>query len=269
MNGDTEDEEPATEDVEEALGTEMGESYPAIQGIKRQVAVSQARLAETVEKMMEPIREQQHELVQVFQEYYEEVQTAVESTIALDEPWNYDPSTSTVHTRARKVATTYIVDFLQESEEIDEPYFRPIQHRMRVGLEAYLGQIPNEDGDLVDVKPRPHEAIFIFVSLQDSLMHWLCEQDDDIEPDKEYDQRNVYHSDTKQDALKDKYVSFHGIAPEDKFMSNLSAFYHHRNYIMHGSPDAHFDMNIATASILFFILTFHTVLEYRKEIESS
>lgn len=269
MTDDTEDEDTETDDNDEGTGVNTREPYPAIQRARSQLAASQAQFSETIEKMLEPIREQQHKLAQTLQEYYEEVQTAVESTIDLDEPWEYDPATSTVHARAQEVATDYTLDYLGELQEIEDPYFKPIQDRMQVGIEAYRGQIPNEEGDLVDVRPRPHEAIFIFISLQDSLMHWLCEQNDEIEPDKEYDQRNVYYSETKRDELEDKYVSLHGIAPEDKFVDNLSAFYHHRNYIMHGSPDAHFDMNIAAASILFFILTLHTVVEERNAAELS
>lgn len=45
-------------------------------------------------------------------------------------------------------------------------------------------------------------------------------------------------------------------------MSNLEAFYAHRNAVMHGDPVAYFDEKIATISLLFLAMTLDTALNH-------
>lgn len=263
MTGDENGDDEKGVDVPDVPG---GRSKPFAR-LTQQIQQHGEEMAKMAQQMMKPILEQQSELVEAMQEYYEEVQTAVESTIELEEPWEYNPEESTVHARAERIVENQVYELVKELQNVDDPYFDSIQQRMMIGHDAYTGSVPDEDGEWVDVRPRPHEATFIFISLQDGLMHWLCEQDESVEPDKEYDERNVYHAPKKKETLGEVYTSFHGIAPNSTFMDNLEAFYHHRNYIMHGHPGAYFDMNIATASGLFFILTFHAVIEQLDSVE--
>lgn len=278
MIGDTDDEQdnglPESEDDENA-GDGTGpfhrmEAQLAAVADRCEAAVrAQMRIQHTgqmFDRILENL-DQLDELRERIQQYHEEVREAVESTIELDEPWEYDPDESTVQDRAEQVARSQLLHLMEELLESDDPYFDPLLYRMRVGYDAYTGRVPDEDGEYVNVAPRMYEGIFVFMSLQDALMHWLCEQDSGTEWDRQHGDRNEYFSNTKKERLKEAYVSSHGLASARAVENNLDAFYHHRNYVMHSNPEAYFDMNIATAAVLFFVLTLHTVLEELEDAE--
>lgn len=202
------------------------------------------------------------ESVREVAEYFAEVRETVETTISIEEPWNYDPSDSEIDSLARDVAIRWTFEFMDELQSLNDDYFAPINDRLQVGLESYIGGPLDNVRELEDPDPRPHEAIYIFISAQDALMHWLCEQDPTTQPQIDTDNETVYFSRQKKDVLEAKYTSFFNIADSSsQFRSNLDAFYKHRNFIMHGNPKAHFDLNIATVALLFYALTLHTVLE--------
>lgn len=73
MDDDIEDEDTGTDDNDEGIGINIGGPFPAIQRARNQVAASHAQFAESIDKMLEPIREQQRALAHVFREYYDEV----------------------------------------------------------------------------------------------------------------------------------------------------------------------------------------------------
>lgn len=244
----------------------LSQNVGAFSMISRQIAMQNRMFDRTVEPMLQSVWQQMQEVLEALEEHREQVREVIETTIDLEEPWEYNSDKSEVHERAEQVAVRQLMELGEALEEIEDERLEAVRSRMLVGAEAYDGFVPDEDGEFVEVEPRLHEAIFVFISLQDGLMHWVCEQDKTVEPDKSYPQRNVYYSDTKQDALEEVYTSYYGIAPDTLFFENLEAFYHHRNYIMHGHPEAHFDENIATAAVLFFALTLHTVLEELVEL---
>lgn len=280
MNEDTEDEQD--EDLPEPLEDERGESSTSsvsqgafsrmVESLRAtSLANHEKRMERIAENLMYPIYSQLDELAETMRKYQEEVRRVVESTIELDEPWEYDPDESMVQERAEKVVRRQLLHLIEELMDVDDPYLQTIQYRTRIGYEAYTGSVRDENGERVDIKPRPHEAIFLFISLQDGLMHWLCEQDETVEPDRchgEGDERRYeYRWSTKRETLKDAFVSSHGLASDSAFESNLDAFYHHRNFVMHSNRGAVFDMNIATASALFFVLTLYTVLDELERME--
>lgn len=198
-------------------------------------------------------------------EHFREVQGVVEETIDLEDPWNYDSRDSQIDELAREKAVSWSVEFVNEVEELNNPYFEPLIKRFEVGLESYLGySLDNRVSEIENFEDsiRPHEAIYIFISSQDALMHWLCDRDPSETPRNQGQPDEYYLSGQKKAVLANKYTEFFNIASSDNhFRDNLDAFYRHRNFIMHGNPGAHFDLNIATASLLFYALTLHTVLE--------
>lgn len=202
------------------------------------------------------------ESVREVAEYFAEVRDTVETTIDVGEPWDYDPSESEIDSLARDVALRWTFEFMDELDSVEDEYFDPINDRLKVGLEAYIGGPIDNVRELDEPEPRPHEAVFIFISAQDALMHWLCEQDPNRQPRIDTDNETVYTSGQKRDVLEEKYTALFNIADSgDQFRNNLDAFYKHRNFIMHGNPQAHFDLNIATVALLFYSLTLHTVIE--------
>jgi hypothetical protein len=269
MTDNTDDDEP-TNDLPEPEEDEGSGSKgrgisgsDGISGIKDAFAPLETQFAAAVDNMLEPLRQLQ-QFSEAMQELYEETQRAVESTIDLEDPWDYDPESTTVNQEVEGLARASIRELINELEGINDPHLNAYRERIQIGYEAYIGKVPNKDNEWVDVQPRYHEAIFIFISLQDGLMYWLCEQDNSVSPDKEYPSRNEYYSETKKDTLQDTYDSSNSLVSNKKFEENLDAFYHHRNFIMHGNPKAHFDRKIAAASALFFILTFRQVLDEKE-----
>lgn len=235
--------------------------------LSNQLPVADNLMDTGVMRMMRLLNQQMQEVLEVLKEHREEVREVIETTIDLEKPEEYDPEESEVHEKAEAVAAKQLRNMFYALEDVDDSDLKRVRSRLAVGYDAYVGYVPagdNADDGPVDVQPRIHEAIFVFTSLQDALMYRLCDRDSSVD----YDNSNLetYTSRTKKRVLKDRYTSYHGIAPNSLFDDNLDAFYKHRHSIMHGDFDAHFDENIATASVLFFVLTLHTVLE---ELEKS
>ncbi len=207
------------------------------------------------------------ELIDVVERYEGELRTIVDSTIILEEPEEYDPDDSEVHPRLRSLLSSQLYDLIVEIEGVEDEFLSRIHRKLVAGYEAYMGSVLTEDGRRVDVAPRPHEAVFVFISLHEALMTWLCIYDDDEA--EMADWRAVrYDDEQKLDTLKDAYESSHGLASEDVFRDNLQTFYGHRCFVMHGNPRSRFDIHLATASALFFVLTFQVVLERLEEMDA-
>lgn len=216
-------------------------------------------MSDALERMMESVARQMQDIAEIAEEHREQVREVIETTVDLEKPEEYNPEQSEVHEAAEQVAAKQVRILSDALKRVDDSEFEQIHERIVAGYDAYTGQIPDKNGGMVDVQPRIHEAILVFISLQDGLMSWLCEQDDSVDYDNQRDE--VYYGSTKKELLKDRYDSYHGIAPNSLFDDNLDSFYNHRHKIIHGDFDAYFDENIATAAVLFFVLTLHTVLE--------
>lgn len=146
-----------------------------------------------------------------------------------------------VEVYAEAVVKTFI-------NETDEEFLAAYQQRFERGLESFQ-------------QDDPYGSIFLFLSLQDGLMQWLCKQ-----ADAPKNGNGNYNISTKRNVLADSYrratrsgadVS---LLNTDEFLRNLHTFSRHRNAIVHGDPEATFDMDIATVSLLFLSLTFQAVV---------
>ena len=237
------------------LNRQMAQVSANVQRLQRAAQFSiPAESLSQIQNAIESVRE--------VSEYFEEVRNTVETTIDIDEPWEYEPSESEIDSLARDIALRWTFEFMDELQDVEDDYFSPINDRLKIGLESYVGGPLDDIQELEEPNPRPHEAVYIFISAQDALMHWLCQQDPNEQPRIDTDNETVYTSGQKKGVLERKYTAFFNIANSgDKFSDNLNAFYKHRNFIMHGNPQAHFDLNIATVALLFYALTLHTVLE--------
>lgn len=129
---------------------------------------------------------------------------------------------------------------------------KALADRLDAGLHAYL----DED---------PYTSIFVFISVQDGMMTWLCEH---LDVDKDND--GYYSAERKQNVLAEEFRT--RVEQGDRldlpvdtgdFIGNLKCFYQHRNAIMHGDHRASFDMNIATIAFFFLLFTFEVLQEHR------
>ena len=143
-------------------------------------------------------------------------------------------------------------------DSVENPYFTAYQDRIQMAMEGYYSQ-------------EPYLSTFILISLQDGMMHWICEQDETVSPNYTTVDGSVYNAPTKQQTLAKHYTDARSESAVEtgKFIENLEAFYRHRNAIVHGDPDAQFDMNIAMAAVWFLCLTLYTILRYHYSLDAA
>lgn len=201
------------------------------------------KVGNILEESFKPIRES----IQGLYKHFEKVQEAVEEGISnFDKPEDYDPNEIDVNSLAKKTGKDWALEFAVELDNAEVKELKPYLDRIALGLEQYDNK-------------NPELPIFLFTSMQDGLMHWLCEKDSDTSPDRIKNDSEIFYSDTKRDVLRKKYQGFFGLET-GHFIGNLESFYDHRNAIMHGDPISYYDINLATVSLLFFDLTLYTVL---------
>lgn len=222
-----------------------------VQQAQQQIAASLSMMPQLT-SMIQNFRETFRPILQRLSELASQVREGIEYGISnFDEPSEYDPDSVRLNTLAQSAGAQYLDEALQDIDADDEHPLEPYRDRLETGIQDF------RDG-------RFFTPIFAFISVQDGIMHWLCEEED-VSPD--YDNRfgdPVYKWDTKRDTLAELNEEWYGVSTDD-FISNLESFYAHRNAIIHGDPVAFFDENIATISMLFLSMTLDTALSYSEE----
>lgn len=222
-----------------------------VQQAQQQIAASFSMMPQLT-SMIQNFRETFRPILQRLSELASQVREGIEYGISnFDEPSEYDPDSVRLNTLAQSAGAQYLDEALQDIDSDDEHPLEPYRDRLETGIQDF------RDG-------RFFTPIFAFISVQDGIMHWLCEEED-VSPD--YDNRfgdPVYKWDTKRDTLAELNEEWYGVSTDD-FISNLESFYAHRNAIIHGDPVAFFDENIATISMLFLSMTLDTALSYSEE----
>jgi len=150
---------------------------------------------------------------------------------------------------AVKKETTELYSYLNAT---NYDHLNSLADRYETGLRAYMNE-------------EPELAVFILLSVQDGMMTWLCRH-----LNVDTDEHGYYSIDRKKSILAEEYRTevVDGERIESPFdtgdvVQNLDAIYDHRNEIMHGGPNATFDMNIASVCALLIIATFEVIFEYR------
>ncbi|TKX83969.1 hypothetical protein EXE43_21435 [Halorubrum sp. SS5] len=150
---------------------------------------------------------------------------------------------------AVKKETTELHSYLSTT---NYDHLSSLSERYERGLRAYMDE-------------EPELAIFVFLSVQDGMMTWLCRH-----LDADTDEDGYYSIDRKKSILAEEYrtevVDGNRINPPfdtGDVIENLDSIYDHRNEIMHGGANATFDMNIASVCALLIIATFEVIFEYR------
>lgn len=233
----------------EEVMQEFNSASETVTQINRQVTEPIRSIATQLSSILQDIREQLEPIIQHLQELAEDVRRAIKNEISnFNKPDDYDPLCVQLNSLARHAGAQYLDKVLENICDVDEHPLAPYQNRLKTGIQDF------RDG-------RFFTPIFSFISVQDGIMHWLCEQEN-VEPD--YENRfgdPVYSWDTKCHKLAELNEEWYGVCTGD-FISNLESFYAHRNAIMHGDPVAFFDENIATISMLFLSMTLETALHY-------
>lgn len=231
--------------------SEVDEQFQSAQ-TKIATAVSQAGIQESMEQMNENLNEVWSSIdLEAFAEAVDSIQKEKQLAEAItegisnfDPPKSYDPDSVTVSDDAREVGKNALSTFIevidQEGSEFDQ--LQPYKDRLQSGLDAF------ESG-------RPIEAIFVFISVRDGLMTVLADSQG-RSPDGSY-YRRYQKEDALEDAVEDHPL---GLVDPDDVVDAVDDFYAHRNEIMHGGPNAHFDYKIAAISLLLLMLTLYSTL---------
>ena len=243
---------PENEIYPEKMVEAVGVVGEAVVQARKQVVEPLRSVAPQLSSMFQNMREQLKPLIQELQELAKQVREAIEDGISnFDEPDQYDPSSVQLNSLAQTTGAQYLDEVLNDINDADDHPLDPYRNRLETGIEDF------NDGRFLT-------PIFSFISVQDGIMHWLCEQED-VPPD--YENRfedPVYKWNTKRDTLAELNREWYGVSTGD-FIGNLEAFYAHRNAIIHGDPVAFFDENIATISMLFLSMSLDTALHYHDE----
>ena len=194
-------------------------------------------------------------------EHIEQTTKFIERTLDIEQPWNYNPVP--VDDEDLAEALHWLVEARMQMSRTNNQYFEKIARRIRKGRRILAEEVT--DG----VRNELYSPAYIFVSSQDSLLHWLCENDPDI--DKDYENSNdepVYHFSTKNEALEKWYDqhSVGGIESGESLSNKWDNYVEHRHRIMHGHPEAYYDLNTVVAAIWFFVLTTHVAMDRCEEI---
>jgi len=203
------------------------------------------RLTNTLQENIQPVLDS---LADVAETYRSRLAEAISDGISnFESPEDYDSDDVEVDPVASLAAEQSLERFIEAIEEEDEE-----------SLNAY---IPRLEAILQDYREgRYYTPIYAAISVQDGLMHWICEQSDKDPKETNRFGEPHYKWDTKRNILASRYDGWYDVETGE-VCRNLESFYRHRNAIMHGDPLAYFDKNIATISILLLNLTLYTVVE--------
>lgn len=184
------------------------------------------------------------EILDELQRQAQEAKKAIENNISnFQPPAKYDPDKIDVDEKARNIAESEFGNFILELDNCGEKELESYIDRLVVAYESL------QNGNY-------HATIFITLSVQDGLMHWICEENNVSYDDTT---KQTFKHETKINTLFGRFNNSWNIN-KGHFCKNLKNFWPHRHAIMHGDSEAEFDDNIATISILFLIMTLDTAL---------
>ena len=191
----------------------------------------------------------------------EETTQLIETTLDIDPPWDYNQTR--VAEDDLETAMRWLIQACIQMEDAEIEHFDKISKRIRKGCQSLAESIESGTYDGL------YGPTYIFVSSQDSLTHWLCEQDPDITQDNSNRINDpIYSSGTKRDALEKWYEthSVAGIETGSSFSQKWDSYFQHRHRIMHGDPNAYYDLNVVVASMWFLTLTAHVAIDRSENV---
>lgn len=170
---------------------------------RKQVAESFRSIAPQLSSMFQELREQLRPVIRQLQKLAKQVREAIEEGISnFDEPADYDPTSVQLNSLAQAAGAQYLDKVLEDMDDVNEHPMNPYRTRLETGMRDF------RDG-------RYLAPIFSFVSVQDGVMHWMCEQED-VPPDRENRFGDpVYTWDTKRDKLAELNQEWYGISTGD------------------------------------------------------
>ena len=170
-----------------------------------------------------------------FSKYREQLQQNFREIISVIEPPEvYVPSK--VKLRGRVNLT--ILGMISFANNMDEHAFCHLKERMLIGINAHM------EGNY-------HLSLFCIFTVIDGMLSWFYKQDH---------QENHTHMSKKLDKFFEVYAFEHTIG-KNEMRPKFDVFVKHRNEIMHGGKNSHFDKNLSSAALFFLGIVYASLVD--------
>lgn len=171
------------------------------------------------------------QIAERFQNTIKARKALIKSIENFDSPEKYEETEVEIKEEAVERSLELVKSLQEELERRDKAY----ANRIEKAVTSY------EQGEY-------HLPIFLFITVQDAIMQAICEASDNMETD------DYWRSYEKEDATTQVYEEIWDLE-EEEFEDKLSSYIDHRNYIMHGNPDAVFSEKMADLCLIFLAIT--------------
>lgn len=197
-------------------------------------------------------------------DYLKKARSAVDRGLEIPPPWEYDPSDHLVDGEIEKFAMKWTVENAKQLQESNDGELEALGERMEQAIDALISEVEDENVDVY------HESLFLLLSTHDGLVSWLCKTYDDDEIRPSYPNESgeaVYFNPQKRTAVKKAFTDYLLLdsRDEDEVKTTWNQFWQHRHRIMHGHPNAHFNIELAITA-QFFLGVVSLVVLWRQNV---
>lgn len=187
-------------------------------------------LVTTIQKQLEPF----NKIGETFAKYLEQLkQNFIDIISVIEPPETYDPSKVKLHDGIDKMILSMVVF----ADDMDKHAFCYLKERMLIGINAHF------EGNY-------HLSLFCIFSAIDGMLSWFYVQNHKGMPIPDINQ--------KLKEFFDAYT-FEHIVGKKEIRPKFEDFFRHRNEIMHGGENSHFDKNLSTAALLFLGIVYSSL----------
>lgn len=255
---------PPSEKLRETLDelsstVSVATSLPALQisQLAKELNRSHAQMMSTVIEAFQPSRvlqetigDLQETLTGIVQEIdfeaireRQRIRAALQQGIrGFEPPQNYNPDSVSVNDETKSVGKAALGNFITDIQQSQNDELNDYIARLEYGLERY-----DQEDYLA--------STFIFLSAQDGFLDILSSN---IGRTPSGSAGHYTYAD-RGEILEDLFPNLFGI-DSNIVASQWRDFLSHRHRIMHGDPEAYFDENIASVSLIFLVLSLYTTL---------
>ena len=193
-------------------------------------------------KLVERIHKQVKLIKNLSSKYVKQLRQNFSAAISIIEPPETYASTNVqLHDGINRMALNMVLC----GDEMDRSPFPYLKERTLIGINAHV------DGNY-------HLSLFCIFSAIDDMLTWFYTQN------KPGDGRPDINK--KLNIFFQKY-GFECIIAEQKIRPKFENFFKHRNEVMHGGENSHFDKNLSTVVLLFFGIVFTSLTEHYRVIK--
>ena len=187
-------------------------------------------LVTAIQKQLEPFQK----MGEILAKYAKQLkQNFIDIISVIEPPETYDPSKVQLHEGIDKMVLNMVVF----ADDMDKHAFCYLKERMLIGINAHF------EGNY-------HLSLFCIFSAIDGMLSWFYEQNHREMPIPDINQKLKIFFET---------YDFEHIIGKKELRPKFKDFFRHRNEIMHGGENSHFDKNLSTAALLFLGIVYSSL----------